>query len=54
MNKTIVVEAGKSEKSYWKDIWTYRELFYVFSVARRYVLQKNRKEILRRHLIYKL
>lgn len=26
MNKTIVVEAGKSEKSYWKDIWTYREL----------------------------
>jgi len=27
VNKTIVVEAGKSEKNYWKDIWTYRELF---------------------------
>ncbi|MDH3976578.1 MAG: ABC transporter permease [Deltaproteobacteria bacterium] len=26
--KTLVVEAGKTESHYWKDIWRYRELFY--------------------------
>lgn len=25
---TIVVEAGKTEKNYWRDLWRYRELFY--------------------------
>jgi len=25
---TLVIEAGKTEKQYWKDIWRYRELFY--------------------------
>lgn len=25
---TIVIEAGRSERHYWKDIWRYRELFY--------------------------
>ncbi|EKD55798.1 MAG: hypothetical protein ACD_59C00033G0006 [uncultured bacterium] len=24
----LVVEAGKTEKNYWKDLWKYRELFY--------------------------
>jgi lipopolysaccharide transport system permease protein len=24
----ITIEAGKSDKYYWKDVWTYRELFY--------------------------
>ena len=27
----IVIEAGKSEKNYWKDLWGYRELFYFLS-----------------------
>ncbi len=27
----IVIEAGKSEKNYWKDLWRYRELFYFLS-----------------------
>lgn len=27
----IVIEAGKSEKNYWRDLWRYRELFYFLS-----------------------
>lgn len=27
----IVIEAGKTEKQYWRDLWRYRELFYVLS-----------------------
>ena len=26
--KKLVIEAGRSEGEYWKDIWRYRELFY--------------------------
>ncbi|MEB3119676.1 MAG: ABC transporter permease [Snowella sp.] len=25
---TIIIEAGRTEKQYWQDIWKYRELFY--------------------------
>jgi lipopolysaccharide transport system permease protein len=25
---TLIIEAGKTEKQYWQDIWKYRELFY--------------------------
>lgn len=25
---TLTIEAGRSEKQYWKDLWKYRELFY--------------------------
>ena len=24
----LVIEAGRAEKNYWRDLWTYRELFY--------------------------
>ena len=27
----LIIEAGRSEKNYWKDIWNYRELFYILS-----------------------
>ncbi len=27
----VVLEAGRIEKNYWKDIWSYRELFYILS-----------------------
>ena len=27
----LIIEAGKTEKNYWKDIWRYRELFYILS-----------------------
>lgn len=36
---TIVVEPGRSNRNYWRDLWAYRELFYVLSwrdVAVRY------------------
>lgn len=26
--KELVLEAGRTEKQYWKDLWRYRELFY--------------------------
>ena len=28
VNKGLVIEAGRSEKHYWHDLWRYRELFY--------------------------
>jgi len=27
----IIIESGRSEKNYWKDLWRYRELFYILS-----------------------
>src|SRR5215510_7835994 len=24
----IIIEAGRTEKQYWKDLWRYRDLFY--------------------------
>ena len=27
----IVIEPGRSEKDYWKDIWLFRDLFYILS-----------------------
>jgi len=26
--KELIIESGKAERQYWKDIWAYRELFY--------------------------
>ena len=37
--RTIVLEPGRSEKNYWKDLWHYRELFFILAwrdVAVRY------------------
>lgn len=31
MNFQIIIEPGKTEKNYWKDLWRYRELFYILS-----------------------
>jgi lipopolysaccharide transport system permease protein len=27
----LIIEAGRSEKKYWQDLWRYRELFYILS-----------------------
>jgi len=27
----LIIEAGRTEKNYWRDIWLYRELFYILS-----------------------
>ncbi|MDX1956014.1 MAG: ABC transporter permease, partial [Chitinophagaceae bacterium] len=31
MSFEIHIEPGRSEKNYWKDLWRYRELFYILS-----------------------
>lgn len=31
MTDELIIEAGKSEKHYWRDLWRYRELFYILS-----------------------
>ena len=31
MSHRVVIEPGRSEKNYWRDIWYYRELFYILS-----------------------
>ena len=27
----LVIEAGRTEKEYWKDLWRYRELFFTLA-----------------------
>ncbi len=27
----LIIEPGRTEKNYWRDIWLYRELFYILS-----------------------
>ena len=31
MSQTIIIEAGRQERNYWRDLWHYRELFYVLA-----------------------
>jgi lipopolysaccharide transport system permease protein len=31
MSFRIIIEPGKTEKNYWKDLWHFRELFYILS-----------------------
>jgi len=31
MKEHLVIEAGRAEKNYWRDLWRYRELFYILS-----------------------
>ena len=28
MNSELIIEAGRTERHYWRDLWRYRELFY--------------------------
>ena len=28
----LVIAPGRAEKNYWKDLWHYRELFYILRV----------------------
>ncbi len=27
----VIIEAGRAERNYWKDLWRYRELFYILA-----------------------
>jgi lipopolysaccharide transport system permease protein len=31
MSATLVIEAGQTERQYWRDLWKYRELFYLLA-----------------------
>jgi lipopolysaccharide transport system permease protein len=31
MSEKLIIEAGRAERHYWKDLWRYRELFYFLS-----------------------
>ncbi len=31
MSSRIIIKQGSAEKNYWKDLWRYRELFYILS-----------------------
>jgi len=31
MPTELIIEPGRSEKNYWRDLWIYRELFYILS-----------------------
>ncbi len=31
MREELIIEAGRTEKNYWKDLWRYKELFYILS-----------------------
>lgn len=31
MPEELIIEPGRTEKNYWKDLWRYRELFYILS-----------------------
>jgi lipopolysaccharide transport system permease protein len=31
MSQVVVIESGQHERNYWRDLWRYRELFYVLA-----------------------
>src|SRR6266576_2648142 len=31
MADIVIIEAGRQERNYWRDVWRYRELFYVLA-----------------------
>ena len=52
MTQELVIEAGRTERHYWQDLWRYRELFQV--LARRDVSVRYKQTVigadgLRRH-----
>jgi hypothetical protein len=40
--KELIIEAGRTERNYWRDLFGYRELFYFRRVARRSVVPSRR------------
>jgi lipopolysaccharide transport system permease protein len=31
MREELIIESGRTEKNYWRDLWRYKELFYILS-----------------------
>ena len=43
-DNVLIIEAGKTEKQYWRDIWKYRELFYF--LAWRDIISRYKQTVL--------
>ena len=43
-SKEIIIEAGRTEKQYWRDLWNYRELF--FFLAWRDILVRYKQTVI--------
>jgi homopolymeric O-antigen transport system permease protein len=43
-SNTLIIEAGHTERAYWKDVWRYRELFYF--LAWRDILVRYKQAVL--------
>ena len=43
-NEYLIIEAGKGEKQYWRDLWNYRELFYF--LAWRDIISRYKQTVL--------
>jgi lipopolysaccharide transport system permease protein len=43
-NFELVIEAGRTERNYWRDLWRYRELFYI--LAWRDILVRYKQTVL--------
>ena len=35
-HQKLIIEAGRTEKHYWMDLWRYRELFYFLAWLQSY------------------
>jgi lipopolysaccharide transport system permease protein len=42
--ETVVIEAGRSDRQYWRDLWKYRELLYI--LAKRDISVRYRQTVL--------
>lgn len=41
----LIIEAGRTESQYWKDLWRYRELFYFLeNLSKKYVIGYQNQE----------
>jgi len=45
MSHEIIIEAGKTERQYWKDLWRYRELFLFLSCGTSCAIQADSHRI---------
>src|SRR5580765_4283971 len=44
MTYELIIEPGRSERGYWKDLWNYRELFFV--LARRDISVRYKQTVI--------
>ena len=50
MAQRLIIEAGRSERQYWRDLWRYRELFVFLAWRDLLIRYKQTAEIGRAHV----